>query len=669
MTASTAKNRIAQLTRELNEHSRLYYEENRPVIPDREFDALLRELEDLERAHPDLAQPDSPTQRVGGKPLDRFESVAHRVPMMSLANTYSKDELREFDARLRKLAGSTPFSYVLEPKVDGLAVSLRYENGLLVQGATRGDGRTGDNITQNLKTIRSIPLRLAGENLPEVLEVRGEVFMPKAAFAELNRRRDEAGEAAFANPRNAAAGTLKLLDPNAVRQRRLDAVFYAVGEVRGPSLATHSELLGQLAAFGLPVAGRKWPCENIDAALDALDELQAMKRDFPYEIDGGVIKVNERALYEELGYTAKSPRWAVAYKYEPERAETTLLDITVQVGRTGVLTPVAELEPVLVSGSTVSRATLHNEEEIRRKDLRIGDRVYVEKAGEVIPAVVGVNFAARPVGATEFTMPTHCPVCGSLAARREGEVALRCENLQCPAQAKRWIRHFAARGAMDIEGLGDALVEQLVDGGLIRDPTDLYALKPGQLASLERMGEKSEANVLAGIQASTRRDLWRLIFGLGIPHVGQRSAQTLEEHFADLDALIAASEEALQALPDVGPVVAKSIAGYFRQPAVAELVERLRCAGVNLKARDQAAPDEEGPFAGKTFVLTGTLSQFTRDEASEEIRKRGGKTVGSVSKNTDYVLAGESAGSKLDKARKLGIAILDEAAFTALLGR
>lgn len=666
MSIGMVKKRITQLREEIQRHNELYYQEARPAISDREYDALVQELADLEAAHPDLVVGDSPTQLIGEKPLEGFRTVTHAVPMMSLSNTYSKEELSTFDTRIRKIVPDATLTYVLEPKVDGVAVALRYEKGVLVLGATRGDGRQGDDITNNLKTIKSIPAKLTSKSPPDILEVRGEVYMSKQGFVTLNRQREEAGEAVFANPRNAAAGSLKQLDTSIVAQRPLRAVFYAIGEVKGLRLNTHKELLSTLKTLGLPVNPQSWECRSMDDVLISLDELERMRHDFEFEMDGGVIKVNERNLYEELGYTAKSPRWAVAYKYEPERAETTLREITIQVGRTGILTPVAELEPVSVAGSTISRATLHNEDEIRRKDIRIGDRVYVEKAGDVIPAVVGVNTGSRTGKEEPFAMPTECPVCGEPVTRREGEVAVRCDNLQCPAQLKQWLRHFASRGAMDIDGLGDVMIEQLVDTGRVRSPADLYALSMDDLLTLERMGEKSARNLLDGIAASKDRDLWRVIFGLGIRHVGARSAQALEEHFPDMDALIAADDEALVAVNDIGPIVAASIVAYFAGERNREVISSLQKAGVRMQRKKAGAP-KDGPLAGKTFVLTGSLESYTRDEAGERIRALGGTVTSSVSKKTDYVVAGESAGSKYDKAVKLGVTILDEAKFKELL--
>lgn len=662
-----AARRAAELRSEIERHNRLYYAEARPEISDYEFDMLLKELEALENKFPDLAAPDSPTQRVGGTPLSEFESITYAKPMMSLSNVYSKEELRAFDERVRKILGKTAFTYVLEPKIDGVAVSLRYEDGILTVGGTRGDGRTGDNITANLKTIHSIPLKLhPGSPVPELLEVRGEVYMDRSGFQKLNREREEAGLEPFANPRNAAAGSLKQLDARIAAQRPLNAVLYAVGEVRGLDTSSQAELLSRLKELGFPTAPRIWVCPDIEAVLSGLDELEGLRHDFPFEMDGGVIKVNEYSLYEELGFTAKSPRWAIAYKYEPEQAETVLRAITVQVGRTGVLTPVAELDPVLIAGSTVSRATLHNEEEIARKDIRIGDRVIVQKAGEVIPAVVRVNTEARTGRESVFKMPANCPVCGSETVKREGEVAWRCVNMQCPAQLKNWIRHFGSRDAMDIEGLGTSLIEQLVDRGLVKTPADLYSLKQEDLSGLERMGPKSAANLIQAIQESRGRELWRLIHALGIPHVGAGSARTLAAELRTLDRLMTAAAEDLEAIHDVGGVVAQSITSFFGRRDTQDLIARLKDAGINMES-GEAEQTAGTALSGKTFVLTGTLKNQTRPEAAELIRRAGGTVSGSVSKKTDYVVAGENPGSKYDAAIKHKVKILDEEAFAALL--
>ena len=668
MNRNEARRRIEALSEDLRRHDRLYYVDARPEISDPDYDALLRELQELEAAFRDLIRPDSPTQRVGGEPLAGFRAVPHAAPMMSLGNTYSKDELREFDARVRKRLGSEPFDYILEPKIDGVAVTLRYEDGGLVLGASRGDGRTGDDITANLRTLRSVRLSLDDASPPAVVELRGEVYMPRAGFAALNEQRQEDGLETFANPRNAAAGSLKQLDPRIVARRPLRIILYGAGELVGIEFATHRELLERIRAWGLPGPIRTWTCPALDEVLDALDKLEQQIAEYPFDTDGGVVKVNQRGLYERLGATAKSPRWAVAYKFQPEQAETRLRAIHIQVGRTGVLTPVAELDPVLVSGSTVSRATLHNEDEIRRKDIRVGDRVLIEKAGEVIPAVVRVITEARTGAEEVFRMPDHCPVCGAPAARREGEVALRCENGLCPAQIKTALRHFASRGAMDIDGLGEALVDQLVDRGLVDNPADLYALDATQLADLERMAEKSAANLVRAIEASKSREFWRVIFALGIRHVGARSAQTLEEHIPDMDALMEVDSDRLEAVPDIGPIVARAIREFFDNEQNRGIIEALRAAGVRMQRTSAPALAYSGPLAGKTVVLTGTLDTMTRTEAAERIRAAGGTVASSVSAKTDAVIAGDQAGSKLDKARKLGVHVVDETQLLEWLG-
>lgn len=664
-----ARERIDALTRDLQRHNRLYYVEARPAITDQAFDALLKELQELETAFPRWAHPDSPSRRVGGEPLEGFAGVTHAVPMMSLGNTYSREELREFDARVAKRLVDTPYDYVLEPKIDGVAVTLRYEDGVLVLGATRGDGRVGDDITANLRTIRSIPLRLEDPAPPAVVELRGEVFLPRTGFAALNESRQEQGLDPFANPRNAAAGSLKLLDPRLVAARPLDVVVYGTGALDGIAFPTHTALLDHIRDWGLPAPVRTWSCATLDEVLAGLDALEAEKAGYPFDTDGGVIKIDQRPLYERLGATAKSPRWATAYKFQPEQAETRVRVITIQVGRTGVLTPVAELEPVLVSGSTVSRATLHNEDEIRRKDIRVGDQVVIEKAGEIIPAVVRVVTEARTGDERRFQMPDVCPVCGGPTVRHEGEVALRCDNGLCPAQVKNALRHYAARGAMDIDGLGEALIDQVVDRGLIATPADLYTLQRDQVADLDRMAAKSATNLIAAIEASRTRDFWRVLFALGIPLVGARSAQTLEEHFPDIDALAEADSETLEAVPDIGPVVAASIRAFFANPQNRAVVDALRAAGVRVERAASPPPtaDSGGPFAGKTVVLTGSFSSLTRQEAGERIRRAGGKVTGSVSANTDLVIAGEKAGSKRTKAEALGIPIVDEAQLLAWL--
>lgn len=673
MNRAEAQRRIAELRREIERHNYLYYVEAKPEISDREYDRLYRELVDLEAAFPDLITPDSPTQRVGGQPLKEFKPVRHTIPMLSLDNTYSYPELRDFDLRVRKLVPGEKISYVLEPKVDGVSISVRYENGVLILGATRGDGATGDDITANIKTIRAIPLKLIAPRhtaLPRVLEVRGEAYMPRAAFAKLNERRIAAGEEPFANPRNATAGSLKQLDPKVVAQRPLAAVFYGIGEAQGISFETQADLLEALAGFGLPTPHRWWVCENIDEVIARAEELQRLEASLPYEIDGAVIKVNTLRLWSVLGTTAKAPRYAIAFKYAHEQAQTLLKAITVQVGRTGVLTPVAELEPVFLAGSTISRATLHNEEEIRRKDIRIGDTVIVEKAGEVIPAVVGVVMEKRPKDAKPFNLVQHvhhrCPACGGPIRKDPEFVAWRCENVSCPAQLKRTIQHFASRSAMDIENLGEVLIHQLVDRGLVKDAADLYRLNVQDIENLERMGPKSARNVVEAIEGSKRRELWRLIHGLGILHVGEGAARKLADHFRSLDALEAASKEDLMQVADVGPVMAESIYDFFQNPKNKHLLQRLKAAGVSPIA-PSATMTRGGPFAGKTVVITGTLSGFTREQAQEELRRRGAKVTDSVSKKTDYLIVGSEPGSKLQKAQSLGVRILNEQEFTSML--
>lgn len=660
-----ARQRIEELRTEIERHNRLYYIDATPEITDREYDRLLQSLEELETQFPEYDSPSSPTRRVGGAPLESFQSVKHALPMMSLANTYSKEELAEFDHRIRKLIPEETFSYILEPKIDGVAISLRYENGELVRAVTRGDGTTGDDVTSNIRTINSIPLRLSDLMPPTVLEVRGEIYMDTAGFAKLNQQRQDAGLEPFANPRNACAGSLKQLDPREVAKRPLDAIFYGTGELKGIRFDTHEKMLATLKGYGLRITPSHWRCATIGEIRDQLDVLENMRHEFPFEMDGGVIKVNERRLYEELGFTAKSPRWAVAYKYEPEQAETTLLSISIQVGRTGVLTPVAELAPVQLAGTTVKRATLHNEDEIRRKDIRIGDKVIIEKAGEIIPAVVRVATEKRTGAERDFTMPSACPVCGSEVEKREGEVALRCINLQCPAQVKNWIAHFASRGAMEINGLGESLVEQLVDSGLVKNPAELYSLKKVEVLGLERMGEKSAENLVKGIEESKRRPFERVLFGLGIRHVGKGAAIILANEFKTIDALMAADPGRLETIRDIGPIVAKSVADYFNSPAARETIGLLRSAGVNFRQETTGSTNE---LEGLTFVLTGSLETMTREEGGEKIRSRGGKVSSGVSKNTSYLVAGENAGSKLEKAEELGVTILDEAQFIALLG-
>ena len=667
-TERSAAARVAELRQQIDEHNRRYYQEAAPTITDREYDALYRELQDLETQHPNLAAPDSPTQRVGGAPLTAFTQVTHRAPMLSLDNTYSEEEVVDFYKRLERLLPGENVPVVIEPKVDGVAVSLLYENGKLRYAATRGDGTVGDDITQNIRTIRSIPAQLKGD-APKLLELRAEVFMDKAGFAKLNAAREEAGLPTFANPRNSAAGSLKQLDPAVTAQRPLGIVCYGTGAVTGAELEKHSDLFPLLKKFGLPATERWWVAESIEETLSAIRELDRVRRDFAYQTDGAVVKVDLLKQREALGFTAKSPRWAIAYKYEAERVETRLHDILIQVGRTGTLTPVAALEPVFVSGSTVARATLHNEEEIKRKDIRIGDVVVIEKAGEVIPAVVSVRADLRSGAERVFQMPAACPECSSAVQKDEGQVAIRCVNARCPAQVRRRLEHFASRGAMDIEGFGEAVVAQLVSRGLLRDVSDIYQLDDAKLGTMERMGEKSIRNLLGAIEVSKGRPLWRLLFALGILHVGVSSSRALATHFRSMERLMASSAEELQRIPDVGEVVGASIHAFFQEPANRDVIARLGAAGVRM-VDDEPVVSADGaasPFTGTTWVITGTLSQ-SRGEIAETIIARGGKVSGSVSKKTSYLLAGEEAGSKLDKAKKLGVRVIDEAEFAKMLG-
>jgi DNA ligase (NAD+) len=664
-TEASAEKRLAALRTEIEEHNRRYYEQAAPTISDRDYDRLYRELVELEDRFPRLITPDSPSRRVGGEPLKAFSQIAHRVPMLSLDNTYSEEEVGTFYRRIEKLLPNEKIPVVVEPKVDGVAISLLYEEGRLKYAATRGDGTTGDDITQNIRTIRSVPKQLKGD-APRLFEVRGEVFMTKEGFVKLNAERSEAGLPVFANPRNSAAGSLKQLDPAMTAQRPLGVIFYGTGAVEGIDLTHHSKLFPLLKKLGLPCSERWWPADSLEEILRAIRELEKLRHDFVYETDGAVVKVDAFAQRESLGMTAKSPRWAMAFKYEAQRVETKLLDILIQVGRTGVLTPVAALEPVVVSGSRVARATLHNEEEVERKDIRIGDTVVIEKAGEVIPAVVSVRTDLRNGSEKKFRMPKKCPVCGSSVVKGEGQVAVRCVNAQCPAQLRRRVEHFASRGALDIEGLGEAMVEQLVEHKLVREVSDIYRLTSAQLGELERMGEKSVANLYAAIERSKERPLWRLLFGLGILHVGVAAARALAEHFPNLHDLMAASPEELQRIPDVGEVVGASISQFFREPGNREMIGKLRAAGLRLTSDRKAAVASDSKIKGTTWVITGMLSR-PRDEIAEEIVQHGGKVSGSVSKKTSYVLAGEEAGSKLEKARKLGLRIISEPEFRGML--
>ncbi|MCP5487999.1 MAG: NAD-dependent DNA ligase LigA [Verrucomicrobia bacterium] len=662
--------RIEQLRRELNRHNDLYYQQAAPEISDQAFDALMKELQDLETLHPEYDSPDSPTRRVGGKPLTEFSSVQHLKPMMSLENTYDPEELRKFDQRVRKLTGQTSVAYGVEPKVDGVSLSLRYENGLMTLAATRGDGTTGDDITANVRTIRSIPLKLKLADPPALVEVRGEVYLSREAFLKLNQEREAAGSPQFANPRNATAGSLKLLDSAEVARRPLAAVFYATGALEGVSFSSHASEITWLQQAGLPIPQLYWDCNGIEDVLERVRELERREAELPYDVDGAVVKVNDLSLWEILGATAKAPRFAIAYKYSHEQVETRLKAITVQVGRTGILTPVAELEPVFLAGSTIARATLHNEEEIQRKDIRVGDTVVIEKAGQVIPAVVRVVMEKRPAESAPYNLPEslghRCPVCHGPIHRDPEFVAWRCENMACPAQLKRSIAHFASRKAMDIEGLGDKLIDQLVDSGLVTSHVDLFHLTSDQLAGLERMGPKSAANLVQALADCKTRDLWRLLHGLGIPHVGEGAARKLADAFRSLDRIQQATETELEAVPDIGEIMANAIADFFRNEKNLTLIKALTDAGLAPTPPAQSAVSAVGPLQGKTVVVTGTLSHFSRDSIKETLRSLGATVTDSVSKKTDYLIVGDAPGSKVAKAEKLGVSILTEADFLDL---
>jgi DNA ligase (NAD+) len=677
MTLNEAKIRHAQLVEEIRQHDHAYYVLAQPSISDQDYDRLYRQLLDLEKQFPDLITPDSPTQRVGGQPLKAFKPVQHLQPMLSLDNTYSQEELREFVNRVQRILPSEKLDWVVEPKVDGLAINLRYEKGVFTCGATRGDGTTGDDITPNLRTIRSIPPKLHGKGTPPtLLEVRGEVYLTKSGFEKLNAERKAAGEETFANPRNAAAGSLKQLDPRIVAKRPLDIILYGLGHVEGAAdhPKTHSDVLSWIKSLGFRAPEKTWHCQSADQLIKAIDDLDKLRKKFTYETDGAVVKLNSFAQRERAGFTSKAPRWAIAYKYAAEQAETKLKSVTVQVGRTGALTPVAELEPVFLAGSTISRATLHNEDYIRQKDIRIGDTVTIEKAGEVIPAVVDVVLTKRMGNEVPFRFPSQCPECGSKIAKAAGQAqgdegaVWRCMNPDCPAQVRGRIEHWCARGAMDIEGGGEVLSRQLVKSGLVRDVAGIYSLKLSDVANLERMGEKSAQNFLDGVEASKKRDLWRVLYGLGILHVGAGVAKALGRCFDTLDDVFASSVDQLTDCEDVGEVIAKSIVQWHGDKRNRELIERLRKAGVNFKSELFKPKAQAGPFSGKTFVLTGTLPNLKREEAAAKVEALGGKVSGSVSKKTDYVVAGEEAGSKLDKAQKLGVKVIDEKEFLKLCG-
>jgi DNA ligase (NAD+) len=671
-TRSKIESRLRELRKAIDAHNYRYYVLDDPSVPDAEYDRLMRELQSLEEAHPELVTPESPTQRVGHEPVAGFEEIEHLLPMLSLDNALSEDELAEFDRRARaRLGDDEPIRYAAEPKLDGAAVSLLYRDGQLVRGATRGDGTRGEDVTHNVRTIRSIPLSLRGRGHPPEIEIRGEIYMTKDGFEALNRRMEKEGGKPFVNPRNAAAGSLRQLDPRLTAERPLAFFAYGVGGVRDGELPdTQSATLVRLRSWGIPVPPQVDSVTGLAGCERYYERIGDERDKLPFEIDGVVFKVDRKDFQEQLGFVSRAPRWAIARKFPAHEEMTILRDVEFQVGRTGALTPVARLDPVFVGGVTVSNATLHNMDELARKDVRPGDTVIVRRAGDVIPEVVRVVPERRPKGARKVALPDKCPVCGSDVIRPEGEVVARCSGgLYCPAQRKEAIRHFATRNAMDIEGLGAKLVEQLVDTGAVRTPADLYTLTTEQVAALDRMGEKSADNLIAALQRSKSTSLARFLYALGIREVGEVTAKSLADHMGNLDQLLAATEEDLQDVPDVGPVVAAQVAGFFRQTHNLEVIDALRRAGIHWPQADAAGESREleGSLAGKKFVLTGTLQGMTREDAKEAIEKAGGRVISAVSKKTDYVVYGDKPGSKLKKARDLGIELLDEARFRHLL--
>ena len=664
--AASVAREIGKLRDEIRRHEELYYVKDSPEISDREYDLLIERLQKLELDNPEYLTPDSPTQRVGGRPAEGFAEVVHRRPMLSLDNSYNIDELRAFDQRCRKLADGRAPEYVAELKIDGLSISVHYKDQVLVRGVTRGDGRIGEDVTQNVKTIRSVPLRLKAKPVANELEVRGEVFIPRKVFERTNAEREEQGETLFANPRNAAAGAIRQLDSKIVASRKLDMFAYDLLAGERKPFATHWESLNWMEQAGLRVNPHRALCESIEQVIEFASQMEAKRDELDYEIDGLVVKVNSTSLQDEFGSTNKAPRWAVAYKYAARQATTQVLSISVQVGRTGALTPVANLEPVVLAGTTVSRATLHNPDELKRLGIRIGDWVLIEKGGDVIPKVLKVIESKRTGNEKQFRMPKKCPVCGGEISRPEGEVVSRCVAADCPAQLKGRLLHFASRRAMRIEGLGESLADQFVDSGRLRDAGDLYNLTLEDVTSLERMGKKSATNLLTQIDASKQRDLSNLIYALGIRHVGDRTATTLARHFGSLDALSKASVEELDDVPEIGLTVAQSVRDWFDDEGNQALCSRLEAAGVRTKIEKKAEAGSE-KFAGQLFVLTGTLESFSRDEARAAIEAHGGRVTSSVSKKTNYVVAGSEAGSKLDKATSLGVTVVDEATFKTML--
>jgi len=675
--AGDIKKQIERLRSEIRRHDYLYYVLDQPEITDHQYDELFSELKKLEGEHPELVTPDSPTQRVSGRPLEAFATVRHVIPMLSVDNTYNAEELCAFDARVRKGLGTSDYDYVVELKIDGLAVSLRYQDGVLATGATRGDGEVGDDVTMNIRTIRAIPLVLhnpAGKRssgaepsqVPAVLEVRGEVYMPTKSFVALNKARAEAGEAAFANPRNAAAGSLKLLDARITATRNLSFFAYAIGEVSDLPAADHFQTLQWFKRLGLPVNPHIQKAKNIDDVVEICQSWCGRRSKLDYQIDGMVIKVNRYDQRDILGATGRAPRWCISYKFPAERAQTVIQTVVVQVGKTGTLTPVAKFTPVQLAGTTVSSASLHNFDEMRRLDVRVGDTVLIEKAGEIIPQVVEVKKEFRPAGAEPFPVPTRCPNCDTKVIKDEAGVYVRCPNPECTGQLKERLRYFAGRDQMDIEHLGIALIEQLIAAGLVTNFADLYRLTKDDLLSLDRMGEKSAQNVLDAIEASKTRPLWRFLAGLGIRHVGSHSAQILADRFGSLDAILNASQEELETTDQVGPVMAESVYRYFRDPRHRAVIDDLLAAGVS--PQSPAPKKAAGKLRGKTIVVTGGLKDFSRQQVEQAIRDAGGKVSSSVSKKTDLVLAGEDPGSKLEKARSLGVEVIDESQFLKMLG-
>lgn len=660
------KNEVSDLRLEIERHNDLYYQDSDPEISDQEYDRLMSRLREIEELYPDLLTPDSPTQRVGGK-SEGFQTFVHRVPMMSLDNSYNIDELRKFDERCRKLAEGREFEYVAELKIDGLSISIHYENGIMVTAATRGDGSSGDDVTSNAKTIRTIPLKLKSD-YPGALEVRGEAFIARSVFKQINDELAEKGEKTFANPRNSASGTIRMLDSAIVASRKLDLFPYDVLSGTTKAFGTHWENFEFLEAAGFNVNPHRRLCAGIEDVIAFCGEMETVRDTLDYDIDGVVVKVNETSLQDEFGTTSKAPRWAIAYKYPAMQATTKLLGISVQVGRTGALTPVANLEPVLLAGTTVSRASLHNADEIERLGIKVGDHVLIEKSGEIIPQVLNVIESKRDGSETAYEFPAVCPVCGFDAERPEGEVVTRCVNPVCPAKIKGRLAYFAARKAMDIEGLGEVLIEQLVENGLVSNVADLYLLDIETVAGLERMAEKSARNLIEEIETSKNRGLQRLLYGMDIRHVGERYSKILANHYRSIDAIIGAGLEELDDIPEIGPKVASSIFEFFREEKNVELIRRLRESGVLLENDDLPGIARDERFAGKIFVLTGKLESMARGEAGRLIEERGGRVSSSVSKKTDFVVAGENAGSKLTKAQELGVAVMDEVELREMLG-